>query len=169
MGADAAPTPRQWQGHSHCALRARLTHIRKASSYMGACVAPMPPRKRRAFNPKGCPCARRNACVYFAGLLAPRPRQHGMLHPKLRLTAQEKSNRKRKRNNAFSSVTPVFLFVIASALREAHDGSGPATAGVWGRHQPPHSKIFTPSSKKNRLCFIKNLRRFYAREGILWD
>ena len=30
----------------------------------------------------------------FVGLLAPRPRQHGMLHPKLRLTAQEKSNRK---------------------------------------------------------------------------
>ena len=55
MGADATPTPRQGQGHSHCALRARLTHIRKASSYMGACVAPMPPRKRRAFNPKFCP------------------------------------------------------------------------------------------------------------------
>ena len=76
----------------------------------------------------------------FVGLLAPRPRQHGMLHPKLRLAAQEKSNKKRKRSNAFSSVTPVFLFVIALALREAHNGSGPATAGAWGRHQPPHPK-----------------------------
>ena len=83
----------------------------------------------------------------FVGLLAPRPRQHGMLHPKLCLTAQEKSSRKRKRNNAFSSVTPVFLFVIASALREAHDGSGPATAGVWGWHQPPHKSILTLLSK----------------------
>ena len=55
MGADAAPTPRQWQDHSHRALRAGLAHIRKESSYMGACVAPMPPRKRRAFNPKVCP------------------------------------------------------------------------------------------------------------------
>ena len=83
------------------------------------------------------------------------PRQHGMLHPKLRLTAQEKSNRKRKRSNAFSSATPVFLFKIASALREAHNGSGPATAGVWGRHQPPHPKISALFSKRNRFCFIK--------------
>ena len=66
-----------------------------------------------------------------------------------------KSNRKRKRNNAFSSVMPVFLFVIASALREAHDGSGPATAGAWGRHQPPHPKTSASFSKRNRLCFIK--------------
>ena len=29
--------------------------------------------------------------ICFVGLLAPRPRQHGMLHPKLRLTAQEKA------------------------------------------------------------------------------
>ena len=32
--------------------------------------------------------------ICFVGLLAPRPRQHGMLHPKLRLAAQEKSNKK---------------------------------------------------------------------------
>ena len=99
------------------------------------------------------------------GLLAPHPRQHGMLHPKLRLTAQEKSNRKRKRNNAFSSVTPVFLFVIASALRGAHRGSGPATAGVWGRHQPPHPKTSAPFSKRNRGCFIRNLRRILCPKG----
>ena len=29
--------------------------------------------------------------LWFVGLLAPRPRQHGMLHPQLRLTAQEKA------------------------------------------------------------------------------
>ena len=72
----------------------------------------------------------------FVGLLAPRPRQHGMLHPKLCLTAQEKSSRKRKRNNAFSSATPVFLFVIASALREAHDGSGLPLPGRGGGISP---------------------------------
>ena len=31
----------------------------------------------------------------FVGLLAPRPRQHGMLHPKLRLTAQEKATKRK--------------------------------------------------------------------------
>ena len=36
------------------------------------------------------------------GLLAPRPRQHRMLHPKLRLTAQEKSNEKKIFCSAFS-------------------------------------------------------------------
>ena len=91
------------------------------------------------------------------GLLAPRPRQHGMLHPKLRLAAQEKSNKKRKRSNAFSSATPVFLFKIVSALRGAHNGSGPATAGAWGRHQPPYPKISALFSKRNRFCFIKQL------------
>ena len=85
----------------------------------------------------------------FVGLLAPRPRQHRMLHPKLRLTAQEKSNRKRKHSNAFSSATPVFLFKIVSALREAHSGSGPATAGAWGRHQPLHESILTLLSKNH--------------------
>ncbi len=98
----------------------------------------------------------------FVGLLAPRPRQHRMLHPKLRLTAQKKSNRKRKRSNAFSSVTPVFLFVIAPALRGAHNGSGPATARAWGRHQPPHESILTLFSK-----IIST--RSYARKGIIWD
>ena len=93
----------------------------------------------------------------FVGRLAPRPWQQWMLHPKLRLRAQEKSNRKRKHSNAFSSATPVFLFIIASALREAHDGSGSATAGAWGRHQPPYSKISALFSKRNRLCFIKQL------------
>ena len=34
----------------------KASHIRKDSSYMGACAAPMPSRKRRAFNPKFCPC-----------------------------------------------------------------------------------------------------------------
>ena len=29
MGADAAPTPRQWQGHSHRALRAMPMQLRK--------------------------------------------------------------------------------------------------------------------------------------------
>ena len=38
----------------------------------------------------------------FVGLLAPRPRQHRMLHPKLRLTAQEKSNEKKIFCSAFS-------------------------------------------------------------------
>ena len=38
----------------------------------------------------------------FVGLLAPRPRQHGMLHPKLRLAAQEKSNEKKIFCSAFS-------------------------------------------------------------------
>ena len=98
----------------------------------------------------------------FVGLLAPRPRQHGMLHPKLRLTAQEKSNRKRKHSNAFSSATPVFRIRIVSALREAHSGSGPATAGAWGRHQPPHESTLTLLSK-----IIST--RSYARKGIIWD
>ena len=40
--------------------------------------------------------------IYFVGLLAPHPRQHGMLHPKLRLTAQEKSNEKKIFCSAFS-------------------------------------------------------------------
>ena len=86
---------------------------------------------------------------YFVGLLAPHPRQHGMLHPKLRLAAQEKAIEKENTSNAFSSATPVFLFIIALALREAHNGSGPATAGAWGRHQPPHESILTLLSKNN--------------------
>ena len=73
-----------------------------------------------------------------------------------------KSNRKRKHSNAFSSATPVFLFVIALALREAHNGSGPATAGAWGRHQPPHESILTLLSKNH-------IRWVYARKGIIWD
>ena len=105
----------------------------------------------------------------FVGLLAPRPRQHGMLHPKLRLAAQEKSNRKRKRSNAFSSATPVFLFIIALALREAHSGSGPATAGAWGRHQPPHRKISAPGPQTFQAVFQRFLHLFYARKGITWD
>ena len=54
------------------------------------------------------------------------------------------------------------LCECAQVLREAHDGSGPATAGAWRRHQPPHestlalfSKIISPRS--------------YARKGITWD
>ena len=35
----------------------------------------------------------------------------------------------------------------AQVLRGAHGGSGPATAGVWGRHQPPHSKTSALFSK----------------------
>ena len=56
--------------------------------------------------------------IYFVGLLAPRPRQHGMLHPKLRLAAQEKSK-----------------------------------------------------EKENILLrlFTKNMRKFYAHKGIIWD
>ena len=49
----------------------------------------------------------------------------------------------------------------------------PMLPGAWGEQphkpKPPHSKISAPFSKRNRLCFIKNLRRFYARKGILWD
>ena len=101
----------------------------------------------------------------FVGLLAPRPRQHGMLHPKLRLTAQEKSNRKRKRSNAFSSATPVFLFKIASALREAHNGSGPATAGAWGRHQPPHRKNLCAGSPNFPSCFSAFFAPFLCPQG----
>ena len=51
---------------------------------------------------------------------------------------------------------PTTLYECAQVLREAHDGSGPATAGVWGRHQPPHESILAPFSKCNRLCFIKS-------------
>ena len=40
--------------------------------------------------------------ICFVGLLAPRPRQQWMLHPKLRLKAQEKSNEKKIFCSAFS-------------------------------------------------------------------
>ena len=80
-----------------------------------------------------------------------------------------KSNRKRKRSNAFSSATPVFLFVIASALREAHDGSGPATAGAWGRHQPPHESILTLLSKIISIGFMPTRASFgIKRPAFTW-
>ena len=62
-----------------------------------------------------------------------------------------RSNRKRKHSNAFSSATPVFRFKIVSALRGAHNGSGPATAGVWGRRKPPYpNRILCKTAKP--LC-----------------
>ena len=47
-----------------------------------------------------------------------RPGNMGCCIPNCALRRRKKSNRKRKRSNAFSSATPVFLFKIASALRE---------------------------------------------------
>ena len=138
----ARPTP---PGNMGCCipndalLGIKASHIRKDSSYMGARVAPMPPRKRRAFNHKRYP--------------------HGA----------GKSNKKRKHSNAFSSATPVFLFKIVSALREAHSGSGPATAGAWGRHQPPHRKNLCAGSPNFPSSFSAFFALFYARKGITWD
>ena len=130
--------------------------------------------------------------IYFVGLLAPCPRQHGMLHPKLRLTAQEKAiekenillhlftkicasfmpegqnlelNALRLRGGMGATRAPIFshrLCKCAQVLRGAHGGSGPATAGAWGRHQPPHESILTLFSK---IIFTRS----YARKGIVWD
>ena len=83
-------------------LRRPKTALTYASA--GTHAVPAPPRKRRAFNPKFCPYGHkiqrklfyeakpitfRKRCknafirsLCFVGLLAPRPRQHGMLHPK---------------------------------------------------------------------------------------
>ena len=127
MGAEAAPTPRQWQGHSHRSLRARLTHIRRGSLYMGARVAPMPPRKRRAFNPKFCP----------SGI-------------KLEHIFCEKAEQ-----NIF------FSLLFSCAVRRnlgcnilCCRGRG---ASSPTKQKPPHPKIFALFSKRNRLCFIKQL------------
>ena len=105
---------------------------------------------------------RRNAVCLFCGAARPTPPATWDVASQIAPCGAGKSNRKRKRNNAFSSVMPVFLFIIASALREAHDGSGPATAGAWGRHQPPHESTLTLLSK-----IIST--RSYARKGITWD
>ena len=122
---------------------------------MGACAAPMPPRKRRAFNPKLCPCARRNACVYFVGLLAPRPRQHGMLHPKLRLTTQEKAIEK---ENAATLFQAQHLFSSSKLYRHCAKRTMRVALPLPGRGggiSPHIQKTSVSFSKRNRLCFIK--------------
>ena len=125
MGADAAPTPRQWQGHSHRALRAGLAHIRKGSLYMGAHAAPMPPRKRRAFNPKLCPsgiklahifCEKAEQNIFFSiAFFLRREAQFGMQHPMLPGVWGEQPH----------------------------------------KLEFPHESIRASFSKRNRLCFIK--------------
>ena len=146
-------------GHKTCAPSQRILPC------AGACAAPAPPRKRRAFNPNlhpfGHESSLKRVCVVRAlicGAARPTPPATWDVASQIAPHGAGKSNRKRKRSNAFSSATPVFLFKIASALRGAHRGSGPATAGVWGRHQPPHPNTSAPISKRNRCCFIKNLR-----------
>ena len=74
------------------------------------------------------------------GLLAPRPRQHGMLHPKLRLTAQEKSNRKRKHSNAFSSATPIFPLQNCISIARSAQWEWPCHCRGVGAASAPTSK-----------------------------
>ena len=42
----------------------KASHIREESLYMGACAAPMPPRKHRAFNSKFCPSGIKLAHIF---------------------------------------------------------------------------------------------------------
>ena len=99
-----------------------------------------------------------NVGVLFCGAARPTPPATWDVASQIAPHGAGKSNRKRKHSNAFSSATPVFLFIIALALREAHNGSAPATAGAWGRHQPPHESILTLLSKNN-------IRRILCPQG----
>ena len=112
---------------------------------------------------------RRNAVCLFCGAARPTPPATWDVASQIAPCGAGKSNRKRKRNNAFSSVMPVFLFIIASALREAHDGSGPTTAGAWGRHQPPHESIRRLLSKIISTEFMPGRASFgIKRPAFTW-
>ena len=94
----------------------------------------------------------------FVGLLAPRPRQHGMLHPKLRLTAQEEAIEK---ENTATHFQAQHLFSASKLYRHCAE----RTMGValplpgCGGDASPH--IRTASSAKPRSL--------YAQKGIVWD
>ena len=91
----------------------------------------------------------------FVGLLAPRPRQHGMLHPKLRLTAQEKSNRKEN----------ILLRLFTKNMRKFY--ARRASFGIkrsaftwgYGGGASPHIRTASPAKP----------RSLYAQKSTLWD
>ena len=128
----------------------------------------------------------------FVGLLAPRPRQHGMLHPKLRLTAQKKSNEKK----IFCSVFSQKICASFMPERASFGIKRPAFTRGHGGGASPH--IRRPSTNVRKSCaertmgvalplpgcgggisphIQKSLRYFlkiistrsYARKSILWD
>ena len=98
----------------------------------------------------------------FVGLLALRPRQHGMLHPKLRLTAQEKAIEK---ENTATHFQTQHLFSASKLYRHCAKRTVGVALPLPGRGDgiSPHIKVFL-------RCFLKIISvGFYARKGIIWD
>ncbi len=138
---------------------------------------------------------------WFVELLAPRPRQHGMLHSKLRLTAQEKAIEKENTATHFQAqhlfsasklyqhcakrtmgvalplpgrgggISPhmkalLHCFLKSSPqdlmpLRVSFGMQHPMLPRAWGEQphkaKTPYESILASFSKRNRLCFIKQL------------
>ena len=126
MGADAAPTPRQWQGHSHRALRAGLAHIRKGGGCIWGLASP--------------PCPHVNA-----GRLIPNCALTGI---KLAHIFCEKAEQNIFFSLLFSCAVRRNWGCNIPCCRGAW-GEQPH------KSKPPHSKISALFSKRNRFCFIK--------------
>ena len=85
----------------------------------------------------------------FVGLLAPRPRQHGMLHPKLRLTAQEKAIEKENTATHFQAQR---LFSVSKLYQHC----AKRTVGV-ALPLPGRGGGISPHIQKSLRCFLKGI------------
>ena len=146
MGADAAPTPRQWQGHSHRALRAMPMQLRKGKQALRL-------KMRCYVFFFYCFFLRREAqfrinihCCRGRGASSP-TKQSPQIQKPLR---------------QFSKHFKQFFSVFCTCFMPARASFGikrPAFTRGHGGGVSPHIRSASPA----------NPRSLYARKGITWD
>ena len=117
----------------------KASHIRRGSLYMGACVAPMPPCKHRAFNSKFCPSGIKLAHIFC-----------------------EKAEQNIFFSLLFSCAARRNLGCNIPCCRR-RGASSPTN------RSPHIQKPLRQFSKYSKLFFQRFLHLFYARKGTIWD